>query len=61
MYDYYLDLALCGLTFILELFAVFVGIIALQFIFVKVFKTNPILKFWRFLEKLDKKLNKYFN
>ena len=61
MYNYYLDLALCSLTFMLELFAVFIGIITLQFIFVKVFKINPILKFWRFLEKLDKKLNKYFN
>lgn len=61
MYDYYLDLALCSLTFMLELVAIFVGIVALQFIFVKVFKINPVLKVWRFLEKLDKKLDKYFN
>ena len=61
MCDYYLDLTFCGLTFMLELFAIFLGIVALQFIFVKVFKINPILKFWRFLEKLDKKLNEYFN
>lgn len=60
-YCYLFDVMLCGLVVIAELVAVFIGIVALQFIFVKVFKINPILKFWRFLEKLDKKLNKYFN
>lgn len=60
-YCYLLDVMLCGLVVIAELVAVFIGIVALQFIFVKVFKINPILKFWSFLEKLDKKLNKYFN
>lgn len=60
-YCYLLDVMLCGLVVIAEIVAVFIGIVALQFIFVKVFKINPILKFWRFLEKLDKKLNKYFN
>ena len=60
-YCYLLDVMLCGLVVIAELVAVFIGIVVLQFIFVKVFKINPILKFWRFLEKLDKKLNKYFN
>ena len=60
-YCYLLDVMLCGLVVIAEIVAVFLGIIALQFIFVKVFKINLILKFWRFLEKLDKKLNKYFN
>lgn len=60
-YCYLLDVMLCGLVVIAEIVAAIIGIIALQFIFVKVFKINPILKFWRFLEKLDKKLNKYFN
>lgn len=60
-YCYLLDVMLCGLVVIAEIVAVLFGIVVLQFIFVKVFKINPILKFWRFLEKLDKKLNKYFN
>lgn len=60
-YCYLLDVMLCSLVVIAELVAIFVGIVALQFVFVKIFKINPILKFWRFLEKLDKKLNKYFN
>ena len=60
MISYWLDVALCGLTLLLELFGAVVLAIAVQFIFIKVFKINPVLKFLRFLDRLDKKLTEMF-
>lgn len=60
MINYYLDVALCSLVVLAELAGAIALTIAVQFIFVKVFKINPILRFERFLDRLDKKLTEIF-
>ena len=56
MISYWLDVALCGLTLLVELFSSIALAIAVQFLFVKVFKINPVLRFLKFLDRFDKKL-----
>ena len=60
MISYWIDVALCGLTLLVELFGSIALAIAVQFIFVKIFKINPVLKFLRFLDRFDKKLTEIF-
>lgn len=60
MINYYLDVALCGLVVLAELVGVIALVIAVQFIFVKMFRINPVLKFLKFLDKFDKKLTEIF-
>lgn len=60
MINYYLDVALCGLVVLAELVGVIALVIAVQFIFVKMFRINPVLKFLKFLDRFDKKLTEIF-
>ena len=60
MINYYLDVALCGLVVLAELVGVIALAIAVQFIFVKMFRINPVLRFLKFLDRLDKKLTEIF-
>lgn len=60
MISYWLDVILCGFTLLVELFGSIALVIAVQFIFVKIFKINPVLKFLRFLDRFDKKLTEIF-
>lgn len=60
MISYWLDVALCGLTLLVELFSSIALVIAVQFLFVKVFKINPVLRFLKFLDRFDKKLTEIF-
>lgn len=60
MINYYLDVALCGLVVLAELVGVIALAIAVQFIFVKMFRINPVLRFLKFLDRFDKKLTEIF-
>lgn len=60
MINYYLDVALCGLVVLAELVGAIALAIAVQFIFVKIFKINPVLRFLKFLDRFDKKLTEIF-
>ncbi len=60
MINYYLDVALCGLVVLAELVGAIALAIAVQFIFVKMFRINPVLKFLKFLDRFDKKLTEIF-
>lgn len=60
MINYYLDVALCGLVVLAELVGAIALVIAVQFIFVKMFRINPVLKFLKFLDRFDKKLTEIF-
>lgn len=60
MINYYLDVALCGLVVLAELVGAIALAIAVQFIFVKMFRINPVLRFLKFLDRFDKKLTEIF-
>lgn len=60
MINYYLDVALCSLIVLAELVVAIALAIAVQFIFVKMFRINPVLKFLKFLDRFDKKLTEIF-
>nr|DAU10846.1 MAG TPA: hypothetical protein [Caudoviricetes sp.] len=60
MINYYLDVALCGLVVLAELVGAIALAIAVQFIFVKMFRINPVLRFLKFLNRFDKKLTEIF-
>jgi len=60
MISYYLDVALCGLTLMLELFGAIGTMLLVQLIFYKIFKINLYKNFWKFLNKIDKKLTEMF-
>ena len=60
-YCYLLDVILCGLVVIAELFGAVVLALTVQFLFLKLFKINLYKLINKKLNKLDKKLNKYFN
>lgn len=60
MINYYLDVALCSLIVLAELVGAIALAIAVQFIFVKIFRINPVLKFLKFLDRFDKKLTEIF-
>lgn len=60
-YCYLLDVMLCSLVVIVELFGAVVLALTVQFLFLKLFKINLYKLINKKLNKLDKKLNKYFN
>lgn len=60
MINYYLDVALCGLVVLAELVGAIALVIAVQFMFVKMFRINPVLRFLKFLDRFDKKLTEIF-
>lgn len=60
MINYYLDVALCGLVVLAELVGAIALAIAVQFIFVKMFRINPVLRFLKFLDRFDKKITEIF-
>lgn len=60
MINYWLDVALCSLVVLEELAGAIALTIAVQFIFVKMFRINPVLRFLKFLDRFDKKLTEIF-
>lgn len=60
-YCYLLDVMLCSLVVIAELFGAIVLALTVQLLFLKLFKINLYKLINKKLNKLDKKLNKYFN
>lgn len=60
MINYYLDVALCGLVVLAELVGAIALVIAVQFMFVKMFRINPVLRFLKFLDRFDKKITEIF-
>lgn len=60
MINYWLDVALCGLVVLAELVGAIALAIAVQFIFVKMFRINLVLRFLKFLDRFDKKLTEIF-
>jgi len=60
MISYYLDVALCGLTLMLELFGAIGMMLLVQLIFYRVFNINLYKSFLKFLYKMDKKLTQIF-
>lgn len=60
MISYWLDVVLCSLVIITEVIKIIGIALLLQFIFYKVFKINLYKSFWKFSDKLDKKINKIF-
>lgn len=60
-YCYLLDVMLCSLVVIAELFGAVVLALTVQLLFLKLFKINLYKLINKKLNKLDKKLNKYFN
>lgn len=60
-YCYLLDVMLCGLVVIAKLFGAVVLALTVQLLFLKLFKINLYKLINKKLNKLDKKLNKYFN
>ena len=60
-YCYLLDVMLCSLVVIVELFGAVVFALTVQLLFLKLFKINLYKLINKKLNKLDKKLNKYFN
>lgn len=60
MISYYLDVALCGLTLMLELFGAIGMMLLVQLIFYRVFNINLYKSFLKLLYKMDKKLTQIF-
>lgn len=60
MINYWLDVALCSLVVLAELAGAIALTIAVQFIFVKMLRINPVLRFLKFLDRFDKKLTEIF-
>ena len=56
MINYWLDVTLCGLVVLVKLVGAIALAIAVQFIFVKMFRINLVLRFLKFLDRFDKKL-----
>lgn len=60
MINYYLDIALCGMMLIAEIFGAIVLALAVQLIFYRVFKINLYKTILRKLDRLDKRLTEIF-
>lgn len=60
MISYWLDVILCSLVVIAKLVQAIGIALLVQFIFYKVFKINLYKTFWKFSDKLDKRINKIF-
>lgn len=60
MISYWLDVMLCSLVVITKVVQVIGIALLVQFIFYKVFKINLYKSFWKFLDRLDKRINEIF-
>lgn len=60
MINYYLDIALCGITLFAEIFGAIVLALAVQLIFYRVFKINLYKTMLKKLDSLDKRLTEIF-
>lgn len=60
MISYWLDLMLCSLVVIAKVVQAIGIALLVQFIFYKVFKINLYKSFWKFSDRLDKRINEIF-
>lgn len=60
MISYWLDVMLCGMVVLGRLVQAIVIAIVLQYTFNKFLNINLFKSFWKFLNKLDKKINETF-
>lgn len=60
MISYWLDVMLCSLVVIAKVVQAIGIALLVQFIFYKVFKINLYKSFWKFLDRLDKRINEIF-
>lgn len=60
MISYLVDLFLCSMVVVAELIVAIILVIAIELVFYKLFKINLYQEFWKFLNRLDKKLDKIF-
>lgn len=60
MISYWLDVILCSLVVITKVVQAIGIALLIQFIFYKVFKINLYKRFWKFSDKLDKRINEIF-
>lgn len=60
MISYWLDVMLCSLVVIAKVVQAMGIALLVQFIFYKVFKINLYKSFWKFSDKLDKRINEIF-
>lgn len=60
MISYCLDLMLCSLVVITKVVQAIGIALLVQFIFYKVFKINLYKSFWKFSDRLDKRINEIF-
>lgn len=60
MIEYLLDVYLCGLVVITKVVQAIGIALLVQFIFYKVFKINLYKSFWKFSDRLDKRINEIF-
>lgn len=60
MISYFLDVALCGMMLLAEIFGSIILMLLVQLIFYRVFNINLYKSFFKFLYKMDKKLTQIF-
>lgn len=60
MISYWLDVMLCSLVVIAKVVQAIGIALLVQFIFYKVFKINLYKSFWKFSDRLDKRINEIF-
>ena len=60
MISYWLDVMLCSLVVITKVVQAIGIALLVQFIFYKVFKINLYKSFWKFSDRLDKRINETF-
>ena len=60
MISYLLDIFLCSLVVIAKVVQAIGIALLVQFIFYKVFKINLYKSFWKFSDRLDKRINEIF-
>ena len=60
MISYWLDVILCSLVVIAKVVQAIGVALLVQFIFYKVFKINLYKSFWKFSDRLDKRINEIF-
>ena len=60
MISYWLDVMLCSLVVITKVVQAIGIALLVQFIFYKVFKINLYKSFWKFSDRLDKRINEIF-
>lgn len=60
MIEYLLDIYLCGMVVIAELIGAMAIAILFQYVFYKVFKINLYKSFWKFSDRLEKRISEIF-